>query len=171
MVLKAGIGGGVLEQKNHCPKKTITWIQGNFPRSWSQRDVPFRRCQKTCRRVNAGTQPHCEHTPWMSLSWEVGGWISQGIRQPTWLENGKFFRWKTFMSFPAAERITETIFRWKMETMVENVVDHENFPDTPIETLVMHPTNSEDAPNRAGQSQLCRVLETPNTLCNRSVSF
>ena len=35
----------------------------------------------------------------------------------------------------------------------------------------MHPTNTEDAPNRAGQSQMCRVLETPNTLCNRSLSF
>ena len=50
-------------------------------------------------------------------------------------------------------------------------VENESFPDTPIETLVMHPTNTEDAPNRAGQSQMCRVLETPNTLCNRSVSF
>ena len=104
-----------LEQKNHYPKKTITWIQGNFPRSWSKGDVPFRRCQKICRRVNAGTQPHCEHTPWMSLFCEVGGWISEGIRQTTWLENGEFFRWKMFTSFPAAERNTQTIFRWKME--------------------------------------------------------
>ena len=40
-----------------------------------------------------------------------------------------------------------------------------------MKTLVMPPTNTEDAPNRAGQSQTCRVLETPNTLRNRSVSF
>ena len=63
----------LLEQKKHDPPKTTTWIQGNFLRSWSQGDVPFRRCQKICRHVNAGTQPHCEHTSWMFLSWEVGG--------------------------------------------------------------------------------------------------
>ena len=104
-------------KRNHYPKKTITWIQGNFPRSWSKGDVPFRHCQKICRHVNAGTQPHCEHTPWMSVFCEVGGWISEGIRQTTWLENGKIFRWKIFTSFPAAERNTQTIFRWKMEAI------------------------------------------------------
>ena len=106
-----------LEQKNHYPKKNHNLIQGNFPRSWSKGDVPFRHCQKFCRRVNAGTQPHCEHTPWMSLFCEVGGWISEGIRQTTWLENGNIFRWKIFTSFPAAERNTQTIFRWKMEAI------------------------------------------------------
>ena len=35
----------------------------------------------------------------------------------------------------------------------------------------MHPTSTEDARNGAGQSQMCRVLETPNTLCNRNLSF
>ena len=50
-------------------------------------------------------------------------------------------------------------------------VESENFPDTPMETLVMHPANTEDARNGAGQSQTCRVLETPNTLCNRNMSF
>ena len=50
-------------------------------------------------------------------------------------------------------------------------VESENFPDTPMETLVMHPANTEDAQNGAGQSQTCRVLETPNTLCNRNMSF
>ena len=50
-------------------------------------------------------------------------------------------------------------------------VESEHFPDTPMETLVMHPTNTEDARNGAGQSQMCRVLETPNTLCNRNMSF
>ena len=50
-------------------------------------------------------------------------------------------------------------------------VESENFPDTPMETLVTHPTNTEDARNGAGQSQMCRVLETPNTLCNRNMSF
>ena len=49
-------------------------------------------------------------------------------------------------------------------------VASENFPDTPMETLVMHLTNTEDARNRAGKSQTCRVLETPNTHRNRSVS-
>ena len=107
----------IWSKKNHYPKKTITWIQGNFPRSWSKGDVPFRHCQKICRRVNAGAQPHCEHTPWMSLFCEVGGWISEWIRQTTWLENGKFFRWKIFTSFPAVERNTQTIFRWKMEAI------------------------------------------------------
>ena len=106
------------EQKKPLPpKKTITWIQGNFPRSWSKGDVPFRQCQEICRRVNAGTRPHCEHTPWMSLFCEVGGWMSEGIRRTTWLENWKYFRWKTFTSVPAAERNTQTIFRWKMEAI------------------------------------------------------
>ena len=50
-------------------------------------------------------------------------------------------------------------------------VESENFPDTPMETLVMHPANTEDARNGAGQSQTCRVLETPNTLCNRNMCF
>ena len=50
-------------------------------------------------------------------------------------------------------------------------VESENFPDTPMETLVMHPTNTEDARNGAGQSQTCRVLETPNTLCKRNMCF
>ena len=27
----------------------------------------------------------------MFLFWEVGGWISEGIRQTTWMENGKCF--------------------------------------------------------------------------------
>ena len=35
----------------------------------------------------------------------------------------------------------------------------------------MHPANTEDARNGAGQSQTCRVFETPNTLCNRNMSF
>ena len=50
-------------------------------------------------------------------------------------------------------------------------VESENFPDTPMETLVMHPTNTEDARNGVGQSQTFRVLETPNTLCSRNMSF
>ena len=79
-----------LSKRNHYPPKTITWIQGNFPRSWSQREVPFRHCQKTCRRVNAGAKPDCEQNSWTSLPWEVGGWISEGIRQTTWLENANF---------------------------------------------------------------------------------
>ena len=37
-------------------------------------------------------------------------------------------------------------------------VESENFPDTPMEALVTHPTNTEDARNGAGQSQMCRVL-------------
>ena len=35
----------------------------------------------------------------------------------------------------------------------------------------MHPANTEDARNGAGQSQTCRVLETPNTLGNRNMRF
>ena len=50
-------------------------------------------------------------------------------------------------------------------------MESEHFPDTPMETLLMHPANTEDARNGAGQSQTCRVLETPNTLCNRNLSF
>ena len=50
-------------------------------------------------------------------------------------------------------------------------VESENFPDTPMETLVMHPTNTEDARNGADQSQTCMVLETPNTLCSRNMIF
>ena len=116
--LRTTLRSSLLEQNNnHYPPKNITWIRGNFQRSWSEGDVPFRRCQKICRRVHAGTQPHCEHTSWMFLSWEVGGWISEGIRQTTWLENEEFFRWKTFMSFPAAKRNAQTILRWKIETV------------------------------------------------------
>ena len=110
-------------RRNLCSfarKKNITPQNHNLDsRQLSEKlvpkDVPFRRCHKICRRVNAGTPPHCEHTSWMFLSWEVGGWISEGIRQTTWLENGKIFRWRTFMSFPAAERNTQTIFwgKWK----------------------------------------------------------
>ena len=49
------------------------------------------------------------------------------------------------------------------------LVDNGIFPDTPIETLVMHSTNTQDARSRAGQSPTCKVLETPSTLCNRNV--
>ena len=162
-------GGVTWSKRTITPKKPITWIQGNFPRSWSKGDVPFRHCQKICRHVNAGTQPHCEHTPWMSLFCEVGGWISEESVKPRGWKMEKFFRWKIFTSFPAAERNTQTIFRWKMEAIFRWKV--KIFRDTPMETLVMHPANTEDARNGAGQSQTCRVLETPNTLCNRNMSF
>ena len=165
MVLKAT----KLEQKKPLPPQTRTWIQGNFPRSWSQGDVPFRRCQKICWRVNAGNQSHCEHTSWMFLSWEVGGWISEGIRPTAWLENGTFFWWKTFMSFPTAERNTQTIFQWKMETIFRWKMYIFRTPRWRLlwctrPTLKMREIGPANL-KRAGS------LKTPNTLCNRSVSF
>ena len=74
------------------------------------------------------------------------------------------------MSFLAAERNTQTIF--PVENGNNFSVESENVPDTPMETLKMHPTNAEDARNRASQSQTCRVLaETPSALCNGSIGF
>ena len=166
------MAGGIWSKKS-LPPKNHNLDSRQIPRSWSKGDVPFRHCQNICRRVirrvHAGTQPHCEHTSWMSLFCEVGGWISEGICQTTWLENGKIFRWKIFTSFPAAERNTQTIFRWKMEAIFRWKV--KNFRTPPWRLPVMHPANTEDARNGAGQSQMCRVLETPNTLCNRNMSF
>ena len=140
---------------------------GNFPRSWSQRDVPFRRCQKTCRRVKAGTQPHCEHTSWMFLSWEVVADFPK--------ESVKPHGWKMEI-FPVGNihELSGCRKGHSDHLPVENgpfCGENENFPDTPMETLVMHPTHTDDARNRAGQSQTCKVLQTPNKLCNRSVSF
>ena len=61
-------------------------------KNWDSRQLFDKLVPRRCgRRVNAGTQPHCERTSWMFLSWEVGGWISDEIRQTTWLENGKNF--------------------------------------------------------------------------------
>ena len=36
-----------------------------------------------------------------------------------------------------------------VENRSNSAVENEHFPDTPMETLVMHPTNTEDARNRA----------------------
>ena len=69
------------------------------------------------------------------------------------------------MSFLAAERTSQTIIsRWKMETVFRWKMEF--CPDTPMETLVLHLTNTEDSQNRAGQSQT-----TPNTHYNKSVSI
>ena len=131
--------------------------------------MPFRHCQKICRHVNAGTQPHCEHTPWMSLFLR-SGWLDFR-RNPSNHVAGK---WKIF-PVENAHKLSgcrkEHADHFPVENGSNFPVESENFPDTPMETLVMHPANTEDARNGAGQSQTRRVLETPNTLCNRNMSF
>ena len=150
----------IWSKKTITPKENITWIQGNFPRSWSKEDVPFRHCQKICRRVNAGshtvnTPPGCLFFP----KW-VAGFPKESVKPRGWkMEN--FSGGKYSQAFRLQKGTRRRTFP----------VESENFPDTPMETLVMHPTNTEDARNGAGQSQTCRVLETPTTLCNRNMSF
>ena len=108
--------------------------------------------------------------PWMSLFFLRSGWLDFR-KNPSNHVAGK---WKIF----PVENIhklsgcrKEHADHFPVENGSNFPVESENFPDTPMETLVMHPANTEDARNGAGQSQTCRVFETPNTLCNRNMSF